>query len=395
MAFRYVLTGYMGSGKSSVGRKMSYRIRAPFMDTDSIIERRAGKTINEIFADEGENAFRDMETECLREILQKEKGRFILSTGGGMPVREENRELMHRIGTVVYLKCSPETVYERLKGDTKRPLLAKDASLEKITAMLREREGIYESNADIVVECDGKGLEEILDEITGERKGYVRNSDRPAEQKPADQRFADQRFADQKPGDQKPAEQRFSEQGAAEKKPGDQKPADQESADLKPADVVDDAPKRAKILVINGPNINFLGIREKGVYGDQNYDYLLSMIAEKGRETGVTIEVFQSNHEGAIIDRLQDSYFDGTEGIVINPGAYSHYSYAIRDALASLEKIPKIEIHISDIRTREDFRKNSVTREVCDGSIIGQGLPGYLDAIDEILKIIDRKKSVL
>ncbi|MCR5302936.1 MAG: 3-dehydroquinate dehydratase [Lachnospiraceae bacterium] len=158
---------------------------------------------------------------------------------------------------------------------------------------------------------------------------------------------------------------------------------------------MDDAPKRAKILVINGPNINFLGIREKGVYGDQNYDYLLSMIAEKGRETGVTIEVFQSNHEGAIIDRLQDSYFDGTEGIVINPGAYSHYSYAIRDALASLEKIPKIEIHISDIRTREDFRKNSVTREVCDGSIIGQGLPGYLDAIDEILKIIDRKKSVL
>ena len=90
-----------------------------------------------------------------------------------------------------------------------------------------------------------------------------------------------------------------------------------------------------KILVINGPNLNFLGIREKNIYGTQNYDFLLEMIAKKGEETGSQIEVFQSNHEGAIIDRIQDAYFDGTQGIVINPGAYTHYSYAIHDALAS------------------------------------------------------------
>ncbi|MBD5460358.1 MAG: type II 3-dehydroquinate dehydratase [Lachnospiraceae bacterium] len=140
-----------------------------------------------------------------------------------------------------------------------------------------------------------------------------------------------------------------------------------------------------KILVINGPNINFLGIREKSVYGKEDYDYLLNLIAEKGKETGCSIEVFQSNHEGAIIDRLQDAYFDGTEGIVINPGAYTHYSYAIRDALASIT-VPKIEVHISDITKREEFRRVSVTAPVCDGQIYGQGLNGYLLAIDKILQ---------
>lgn len=139
-----------------------------------------------------------------------------------------------------------------------------------------------------------------------------------------------------------------------------------------------------KLLVINGPNINFLGIREKSVYGAQDYDYLLHMIAEKGEKEGCTIEVFQSNHEGAIIDRIQDAYFDGTEGIVINPGAYTHYSYAIRDALASIT-VPKAEIHISNIMEREDFRKVSVTAPACDKQIYGHGLDGYLMAIDFIL----------
>lgn len=140
-----------------------------------------------------------------------------------------------------------------------------------------------------------------------------------------------------------------------------------------------------KILVINGPNLNFLGIREKSVYGTQDYDDLLRMIAKKGEETGCTIEVFQSNHEGAIIDRLQDAYFDGTEGIVINPGAFTHYSYAIRDALASITML-KVEIHISNIMEREEFRRVSVTAPVCDRQIYGQGLDGYLQAIDYILE---------
>ena len=141
-----------------------------------------------------------------------------------------------------------------------------------------------------------------------------------------------------------------------------------------------------KILVINGPNLNFLGIREKGIYGSTDYAGLVKMIEEKGEQTGNEILVFQSNHEGAIIDRIQEAYFDGTEGIVINPGAFTHYSYAIRDALASVA-MPKVEIHISDITKREEFRKISVTKEVCQKQIYGHGLDGYLEAIDYLLEL--------
>lgn len=139
-----------------------------------------------------------------------------------------------------------------------------------------------------------------------------------------------------------------------------------------------------KILVINGPNLNFLGIREKNIYGNQDYDYLIKMIEEHAAEKGIEVTCFQSNHEGAIIDKLQESYFDGTDGIVINPGAYTHYSYAIHDALKSLEKPVKVEVHISDITTREDFRKVSVTAPACDKQIYGKGLAGYIEAIDYI-----------
>lgn len=138
-----------------------------------------------------------------------------------------------------------------------------------------------------------------------------------------------------------------------------------------------------KLLVINGPNLNFLGIREKSVYGTQDYEYLCNLILEKGEKDGHEITLFQSNHEGTIIDRIQEAYFDKTEGIVINPGAYTHYSYAIRDALASIT-VPKVEIHISDITQREEFRRISVTAPVCDKQIYGQGLDGYLQAIDFI-----------
>ncbi len=140
-----------------------------------------------------------------------------------------------------------------------------------------------------------------------------------------------------------------------------------------------------KILVINGPNLNFLGIREKNIYGTEDYDYLLKIISEKADSVGAEVEAWQSNHEGAIIDKLQEAYFNGTDGIVINPGAYTHYSYAIHDALKSLEKIIKVEVHISDIKNRESFRANSVTAPACDKQIYGHGLAGYLEAIDFIL----------
>ena len=136
-----------------------------------------------------------------------------------------------------------------------------------------------------------------------------------------------------------------------------------------------------KFLIINGPNLNLLGRREPGIYGKSSYADLCTLIEKYARDQGSTVRCFQSNHEGAIIDRIQEAYSDGTEGIVINPGAYTHYSYAIRDALASVD-IPKVEIHISDITSREEFRKISVTAPVCNRQIYGQGLDGYLQAID-------------
>ncbi|MCR4591113.1 MAG: type II 3-dehydroquinate dehydratase [Lachnospiraceae bacterium] len=139
-----------------------------------------------------------------------------------------------------------------------------------------------------------------------------------------------------------------------------------------------------KILVINGPNLNFLGIRDREIYGSESYDSLVSMMHKHAEEKGYDLECFQSNHEGDIIDRIQKAYFDGTDGIVINPGAYAHYSYAIRDALDSYHTIPKVEIHISDISSRDEFRRTSVTAPVCDRMIAGEGLNGYLLAMDEM-----------
>jgi len=145
-----------------------------------------------------------------------------------------------------------------------------------------------------------------------------------------------------------------------------------------------------KILVINGPNLNMLGKRDPAVYSSRSYEDLLDMIGEKAGELNMTVEVFQSNHEGAIIDRLQDALNDGTEGLVINPGAFTHYSYAIHDALEILS-FPKIEVHISDINAREEFRRVSVTRPACDGQIVGEGFEGYLHAMEEVLKLIKEK----
>ena len=140
-----------------------------------------------------------------------------------------------------------------------------------------------------------------------------------------------------------------------------------------------------KILVINGPNLNFLGIREPDIYGKQDYKFLLSMLEDYAKEKNFELETFQSNHEGAIIDRIQQAYFEKVDGIVINPGAYTHYSYAIHDALASVST-KKIEIHISNVNERESFRHISVTLPACDGQVVGQGLKGYLLAIDMILE---------
>lgn len=138
-----------------------------------------------------------------------------------------------------------------------------------------------------------------------------------------------------------------------------------------------------KILVLNGPNLNFLGIREPEQYGRETYASLCEELLAYAKKTGDDLTLFQSNCEGELIDRIQEAYRDGTEGIVINPGAYTHYSYAIRDALSSIP-FPKIEVHISNIHKREEFRHTSVTAPVCDGQIVGLGTKGYFYAIQAL-----------
>ena len=141
-----------------------------------------------------------------------------------------------------------------------------------------------------------------------------------------------------------------------------------------------------KILVLNGPNINMLGIREPGVYGSQSYRELLRLLDEWAQELGVEMEHYQSNHEGCLVDKIQEAYgvFDG---IVINPAAYTHTSIAILDALKAVA-IPAVEVHISDVSKREDFRQISYAGRACVNTIMGQGLDGYRQAMAYLVQVL-------
>ena len=134
-----------------------------------------------------------------------------------------------------------------------------------------------------------------------------------------------------------------------------------------------------KILVLNGPNINMLGIREPGIYGEKTFDDLLNLLNNTANELGIQIEQYQSNHEGALVDKIQQAY-GCVDGIVINPAAYTHTSVAILDALKSVS-IPTVEVHISDVDSREAFRQVSYISLACEKTIKGQGLDGYRQAI--------------
>ncbi len=140
-----------------------------------------------------------------------------------------------------------------------------------------------------------------------------------------------------------------------------------------------------KILVINGPNLNMLGEREPEIYGSMTLKELLKWLKDQARERGVRLYSYQSNHEGRLIDRIQACASRGYSGIIINPGALTHYSYALRDAVKS-QPLPVIEVHLSDIENREDFRKISVLRDVCVAQIKGLGPKGYLQALELLLE---------
>lgn len=146
---------------------------------------------------------------------------------------------------------------------------------------------------------------------------------------------------------------------------------------------------RLNILLICGPNLNLLGEREKEIYGEKSFGEINVLLEKEAQKMGVNLEIFQSNHEGDIIDKIQDSR-ENVDGIIINPGAYTHYSLAIRDAL-KVVKAPIIEVHLSNIYSREEFRHHSVIAPVCWGQIAGLGYWGYVLALQALL----RKKNEL
>lgn len=159
-----VLIGFMGSGKTTLGKWIAREHGYTFLDTDDMIEEEQQRSINDIFAKEGEEYFRDLETDMIRSLADRDD-KVVISVGGGLPVREVNRELMRHVGKVVYLRTTVEELEKRLKGDTKRPLLAGGNVREKIISLMDKREALYLDAADIVVDTTGKRFEQIYDII--------------------------------------------------------------------------------------------------------------------------------------------------------------------------------------------------------------------------------------
>ncbi len=164
-----ILIGFMGAGKTTVGRRLSYRLRKTFLDVDSYIEKKEGRTIKDIFKEEGETYFRELETQALIE-MQSDSASHVISTGGGLPIKEENQKILKRMGTVIYLRTKPETVFQRIKHDTNRPLLQVSDPKGKINEMLNRRDPIYLAVADVVIDVDHKDFKSILNEVLGKLK---------------------------------------------------------------------------------------------------------------------------------------------------------------------------------------------------------------------------------
>jgi 3-dehydroquinate dehydratase-2 len=144
-------------------------------------------------------------------------------------------------------------------------------------------------------------------------------------------------------------------------------------------------------MIINGPNLNMVGIREPGIYGTMSYTDMIAMIQQELQKHNVEADCRQSNHEGDLVDWIQEAYFKKYDGVVINPGAYTHTSIALADAVKAIAPLPVVEVHISDISTREEFRHISYEAPYCLAQIKGEGVQGYIHAAEEILKA--RKKQ--
>ena len=320
------LTGFMGSGKTTIGRNLAQFLNRSFCDLDLEVERQEGCSISQIFAQKGENYFRSLETKVLKEVLTT-KGR-IVALGGGTVCQFQNRRLLLQYGArVIWLNVSADTVYERLKEDQTRPLLLglrEEEKKERIIRLLAERTPFYQK-----VACQ---IEDVNTMEAKEKAAVLTN--------------------------------RFCEETKENLK--------------------------WKVWVLNGPNLNFLGIREPSVYGTQTYPSLIQYVKEEGKKLGIDVRCLQSNHEGDLIDWLQEAYEAKVNAILINPGALTHYSYSLRDAISSVQ-LPTIEVHLSEIHEREPFRHISVTKDVCIDQICGLGFVSYQVGLQKLFDFLQKK----
>lgn len=310
-----IFIGFMGSGKTTIGRKLAMILKRKFIDMDMQIQDFYHMSIADMFKEYGEDFFREQESALCVNLGKAYKK--IIATGGGVVLNPENIVNLKKNGIIVYLKSTPESIYENTKFDKTRPLLNVEDKLNEISQLLEKRAPIYEECADLIVDVSERNIDRCVQNVIDSITEYL-NEDEAVK-----------------------------------------------------------APNVKKVRIINGPNINFTGLRERSIYGNLNYSQIMDKAKEKALELGYEIEIFQSNHEGEIIDYIQKCCYEKVNGVVINPGAFTHYSYAIRDAIASVSQIPFVEVHMSNIHKREEFRHTSVTAPVCAGQMCGFGSLGY------------------
>lgn len=307
-----VFVGMPGAGKSCVGSNIASRLGKEFFDSDAVFENKFKIPAGEYIKQFGESAFRDKESEVIKELAFKSG--VVISTGGGSLLRKENILNLKQNGSVIFLQRRLEDL-----STYQRPL---SQNPERKKALYYKRLPIFLKESDIRIQVQ-RSTQETADLVLEGIKNYREGN-----------------------------------------------------------------PAKMKIAIINGSNINMLGIREPDIYGRDTYEDIINLCESHCKENNIEVKFFQSNHEGKLVDIIQECY-GVYDGIVINPGAYTHTSVAILDALKAVN-IPTVEVHITNPDTREEFRHVSYVSMFAFATVKGEGIAGYKVAIDKIVEKLSK-----